>query len=264
MTPIGSTSRLARLAIVAANACAVVLSGCVVAPMKVTSHTNGPTGKTIAETDIDLAFLQAGVTRREEVFTRMSVIDTGVSNSQMFWGRWSGSKWAVGGASLYGAGGNRVRHVHNLLLGFDENGVMQTKELIDDGKVLDRELRSQLTKAPPLDFSQPMRIRLTPSLDANGNPWPGSLADMTITEDEMQLSRENAKSPLVQISTRSVARISYTHDTTKDGAGGICYVLHMTERRPRDRAIIVCFSPAHLATMFKYLQQAGSPNIRWE
>lgn len=139
--------------------CALVLSGCVGAT-RLPTKTNGPTGTTLEKNEIDLAFLQAGTTRREEVVNKLKQIDTGYAGPGMFWGRWSESKWGhwVIAAVPGGAGGSAGRnwHMHNLLVSFDENGVMQTKELVDGEKDLERELGLQLAKAPALDLSKPM------------------------------------------------------------------------------------------------------------
>ena len=119
--------------------------------------TNGPTGTTIQKNDIDLAFLQPGTTRREEAVNKLNRIDTGYESPQMFWERWSESKWghwviiAVPGST--GGDAGRNWHLHNLLVSFGDNGVMQSKDLIDGEKDLERELRVRLAKTPPLDLS---------------------------------------------------------------------------------------------------------------
>ena|SRR5437016_14058521 len=129
----------------------------------------------------------------------------------MFWGRWSESKWGhwVILAAPGGAAGDAGRnwHMHNLLLSFDENGVMQSKDFIDGEKNLERELHTRLAKAPPLDLSQPVPFRLTPRVDATGKPLYGQI-EMTLTKDGM-LVHGTTKPLLVEISPLNVARISY-------------------------------------------------------
>jgi len=274
---------LACLGIVADVYCALVLSGCV-GVTRLPTKTNGPTGTTIQKNDIDLTFLRDGTTRREEVVNTLSRIDTGYSNSRMFWGRWNESNsgyWVIG---PFGGDAERNWHVRNLLVSFDENGVMQAKKLTDDGKVVDSELLAQLAKAPPLDLSQPVLITTAHGVYAYSNSDRGELRDITLTKDGMLLSgneistlhrfRHNVKYfPVVKVPLLNVERISYDD---KAVAGRICHVLHLTEKTPirsqtgqymgqdMGKKILVCTSADDLATIFKYLLQAGPPNMRWE
>jgi len=263
--------------------CVLVLSGCV-GVTRLPTRTNGPTGATIQKNEIDLTFLRAGTTRREEVVNTLSRIDTGYSNSRMFWGRWNESNsgyWVIG---PFGGDAERNWHVRNLLVSFDENGVMQAKKLTDDGKVVDSELRGQLAKAPPLDLSQPVLITTAHGVYAYSNSDRGELTDITLTKDGMLLSgneistlhrfRHNVKYfPVVKVPLLKVERISYDDNAV---AGRICHVLHLTEKIPirsqtgqymgqdMGKKILVCTSADDLATIFKYLLQAGPPNMRWE
>lgn len=162
-------SLLACLSVVAGSFCTLVPSGCV-GVTRLPAKTQGPAGATIQKSDIDLAFLQPGATRREDVVKRLGRIDTGFSNPRIFWARWSDSKWGhwVVVAAPGGAGGDvgRNSHVHNLLVSFDDGEMMQTHALIDDEKALERELGALLAKAPPLDLSKPVPLKLTPTARA--------------------------------------------------------------------------------------------------
>ena len=276
----------ASLSILAPICCVLALSGCVVAPMRLPSRTKGQTGTTLEKNDIDLTFLQAGITRREDVVNKLSPIDSGFSSPGLFWGRWSESNWGVGGFGLIPGGGGsaeRIWHVHNLLVRFDENGLMQAKELTDDGKVVDRELRAQLAKASPLDLSQAVLITTAHGVYEYGRSLQGDLTDITLTKDGMLLSGKEISTsrfrhnvnyfPVVKVPLLKVERISYADNAD---AGRICHVLHLTEKIPirsqtgqymgqdMGKKILVCTSAADLQTIFKYLQQAGPPNMRWE
>lgn len=251
---------------IVAGICCALLSGCIGAT-RLPTRVNGPAGATLQKNDIDLTFLQAGTTRREEVVNRLSRIDTGYSNPRLFWGRWSESKWGSwvilvtpGGV---GGGAGRSWHARNLLVSFDENGVMQTKALIGDEKALERELRARLAKAPPLDLSQPVVTPLAPyRFDTNGNLVYDDLKEIILTKEGMQLKSYNEKSYV--ISPRNVARISYERFYGSPRSDSICHSLHLSEKTPLGRKILFCTSAAHLATIFKYLQQTGPPNMRWE
>ena len=253
---------LACLGIAAGSFCAFVLSGCAGAT-RLPARTKGPTGSTIQENDIDLAFLQAGTTRREEVVNRLSRIDTGFSNSRMFLGRWSESKWGhwVILASPGGAGGDVGRnwHVHNLLVSFDENGIMQTKELIDDERVLERELRAWLAKVPSLDLSQPVPVGLIPL------PAGYGATEMTLTKDVIRVGFTGRyRQPPQEISPLNVGRISYERFYGSPSSDSICHSLHVADEGHRRWKILFCTGAANVPIILKYLQQAGPPNMRWE
>jgi hypothetical protein len=177
----------------------------------------------------------------------------------------------------------RIWHVHNLLVSFDENGVMQAKELTDDGKVVDSELRAQLAKAPPLDLSQPVRITTAHCVYAYSKSFQGDGTDITLTKDGMLLSGNEISTdsfrhtvyyfPVIKVPLLKVERISYAEN---GDASSICHVLHLTEEIPirsqtgqymgqdMGKEILVCTRTADLATILKYLQQAGPPHMRWE
>jgi hypothetical protein len=236
----------------------LILTGCVV-PMKLPSRTNGPMGKTIQKDDFDLTFLQVGNTRREEVASRLNHIDTGYSSPRMFWGRWNESKAGIAVLGL-GGGAGRIWNVRNLLVSFDENGVMQSKDLISSEKALERELRAQLAKAPPLDLSQPERIWVM-------NIYYGEL-EMNLTKDGIGMLVPNKEKPSksldVEISPLKIGRIRYIDLGPESSSGGICHILLLTGKTPIGRSFIFCTSAGSLATIFKYFQQVGPPNMRWE
>jgi hypothetical protein len=151
--------------------------------------------------------------------------------------------------------------VHNLLVGFDENGVVESKDLVDAEKGLERELRVQLAEAPPLDLSQSVQIMLTPyGHDANGHDPYGSPKEITLTKDAMLIDRTST----AEISPLNVKRISYERFYGNSRSDSICHSLHLSEKTRLGKRIMFCTSAANMATIFKYFQQAGSPGIRWE
>jgi hypothetical protein len=241
------------LRIAAESFLVLVLSGCTV-PMRLPSRINGPVGGTLQNDDIDLTFLQVGVTRREEVASRLSRIDTGYSSSRMFWGRWSESKAGYAVIGPLGGGAERIWNVHNLLVSFDESGAMQSKDLIGSEKALDRQLIAKLTKVPPLELSDPQQIGLM--------EISHGVKEMTLTKDAMLLRDETAK--LVEISPLKVTRISYTGAAYGLPSDSSCRILHLNEKTPMGEKLLFCVSERNLPTILKYLQQAGPPNMRWE
>lgn len=149
-----------------------------------------------------MTFLQTGTTRRDAVISKLGRIDTGFSNPRVFWGRWSDSKWGswviIPTPTAVGGGGRNWR-VHNLLVDFNDSGTVQTHELIDDEKALERKLRELLAQAPPLDLAHPVQIKLTPHSEGWALEGP----------KELTLDKEAVQYGSVKISTPNVVRISY-------------------------------------------------------
>src|SRR5437879_8495005 len=100
--------------------------GCVVVPVRAPTRTNGLTGKM---EKVNLDFLQAGKTARQEVTEKLGETDTGVKDNRLFLGRWTSSKWGVfwaAGGGYSGTGGwNRAWARHNVLISFDEQDIVQ-------------------------------------------------------------------------------------------------------------------------------------------
>ena len=153
--------RLANAAIcVGLVAASFFCQGCLVLPVRAPTRTNGNSG---AMEKINLDFIQAGKTTREEVTAKLSGTDTGIKDKQLFLGRWASSKWgvlwAVGGGYSAAGGWNRGWARHNVLIAFDDQDVVQQYRQFPDD-----ELVSQLSayvaqgQGEPLDLSTPMEV----------------------------------------------------------------------------------------------------------
>jgi hypothetical protein len=108
------------------------LGGCIGAT-RLPERTQGPQGAT---QKIDLSFLKTGATSRAEVQEKLKPFNTGVQSQRFFVGRWDTSKWG-GWIFLVGMGGGtggagRVWHDANLLVEFDEQGVVKRYETFPD------------------------------------------------------------------------------------------------------------------------------------
>lgn len=112
--------------------CMVV--GCIMAPVPMRTRTRAPGGE---GRSLDLKFLQAGLTTKSEVLEKLGWIQV-CNHERIFWGRWQSSSWATGGAAATPYGGVPVplggRHwkTHNLLVEFDEKGVVQRYRTVSD------------------------------------------------------------------------------------------------------------------------------------
>jgi hypothetical protein len=61
-----------------------------------------------------------------------------------------------------------------------------------------------------------------------------------------------------------VERISYERFYGNPSSDLICHSLHVSEKAHAGKKILFCTSAANLAILFKYLQQAGPSDMRWE
>lgn len=239
--------------------CVWGVSGCVGAT-RLPARSRGPVGETLQKKELDLTFLDQRGIQREEVRQRLAAIDTSYANPRLFWGRWSDSKWGYWwfiGAQTGGAGdGKRVWHVHNVLVTFDEDGLLQKKMVIDDQKGLWRELHLQLTNAPSLNLSQPQAVNVAQSM------W---LTGMTLTKDSVEITRRNRKVTVVQVQPSHIMRISHNGALDKGSSvGTTCHTLHLSEKSPIGKRISFCADAPAIASIFQYLSQYGRRDVLWE
>lgn len=126
---------------------------CIV-PVRVNNKTRDASGGTPQQ--LDIGFLRAGSTTREDVARNLAGISVG-GNRNFFWGRWEHSKWAVFGFGLSGGGGGRAWSVSNLVIQFDQTGLVKSWEIVGD-KDLDSKLDQADSGATDLlDLSFPVQ-----------------------------------------------------------------------------------------------------------
>jgi hypothetical protein len=107
-----------------------ILAACIPIPSR---RITGPSGTAKSE---DISFISEGSTTRADVLQKLAWMDSGIDESRLFWGRWSSSKvvW-VGGAPQLGAGAIRPWSTRNLMIEFDDNGVVARSRLIEEGNL---------------------------------------------------------------------------------------------------------------------------------
>ena len=151
---IGHTCARQRLQARIALALCATLLGCIGAtPLH--KRTRTPEGTVVK--DIDLSFLHPGQTTHAEVKDKLKLIDTGYQGDHFFVGRWSSSTsgaW-VFVLGLPGAAG-RVWKSGNLLVEFDDAGVVKRFEPFDDAKAL-RHL-APVAADTPLQLEPPLEL----------------------------------------------------------------------------------------------------------
>jgi hypothetical protein len=111
-------------------------------------------------TKIDLTFLKAGSTTRDEVSNKLVSIDTGTKSEDFFWGRPRISNYReivmVGYIPI--GPGDRLWGVQNLLVGYDQGGVVKNWIIVGDKRLLDQLDQLSDTTSVPLDLSSPIQV----------------------------------------------------------------------------------------------------------
>ena len=134
--------------------CATLL-GCIGAtPLH--KRTRTPQGTEVK--NIDLSFLTPGQTTRADVKEKLKLIDTGYQGDHYFLGRWSSSTSGTWMFGLPGAFAGRVWKSGNLLVEFDDAGVVKRFEPFDDAKAL-RHL-APVAADTPLQLASPLELQV--------------------------------------------------------------------------------------------------------
>jgi len=127
----------------------------------------------------------------------------------------------------------RVWHVHNLLVSFDENGMVQNKKVFSEDRALWLELHTRLADAPPLDLAQPLAIKAL---------GPGKLQTITLGKDSIEFDLPRAKTAHFEVRPQAILRIS--HDwVTPANPGVTCHMFYLAEKSPAGKRVSFCASP---------------------
>ena len=103
---------------------------------------------------MDLDFIRAGLTGRDEVLNNLYCVDVGAPDDAIFWGRWSDSSWY----KVSEGANKRLWNIRNLLIEFDEWGVVERHRVVSDKELL-KELAPLLDRRTLVsDFSRPIEI----------------------------------------------------------------------------------------------------------
>lgn len=158
-----SLRRWRRACIFAALLHCVFSTGCIVAPIPMTKRVEAP-GEAGGRTAPDLSVLHPGQSTREDVLEKFSVIDTGYSGENLFFGRWvssgSGWVWMIAGDNTGEGGYWRNWKVHNLVVTFDDNGTVKDFNEVDDKQVLKLLARLSPTQAQTASLALPISMQV--------------------------------------------------------------------------------------------------------
>jgi hypothetical protein len=173
----------------------LLCGGCLAVP-PLPRKTHGPQG---TEGKVQLDFLKVGQTRRDEVREKLKAFDTGVQSERFFVGRWTYPIWLWIVPVPYGDAGGRQWSATNMLVDFDENGVVKRFEVLPD-RALSRALgpvagerqrpgpteRVELEIKVPLDVDRPAKIILaSDNLEFVGVPGSKGSQQFTIAASKV-------------------------------------------------------------------------------
>lgn len=234
-------------------------SACVGATRMITRE-RGPSGEQLPKHALDLSFVNPGVTTRDEVVSKLSMVNTGYDDPHLFWGRWATSKWGyfAGVAGPYGGGAadaNRIWHVYNLLITFDDRGVAQSKQLLDDDPQFWREVHKQTASLPPVDVTDAISFVVT-----------GDGAQrITLAREWVEAERPTGAIRTVRIAPSKILRFRHAGPKDKRNSPGIsCHVFYLSEKTAFGRKISFCTDGPNLLATFRYLHRYASPAMQWE
>lgn len=130
-------------------------------------HTRTPEGTEVK--DIDLSFLHPSQTTRAEVKEKLKLIDTGYQGDHFFLGRWSSSTWAAWAIypdPRFPSNAGRVWKSGNLLVEFDDAGVVKRFDPFDDAKA--PRYLAPVAADTPLQLAPPLELPVKYYLTAGG------------------------------------------------------------------------------------------------
>jgi hypothetical protein len=227
----------------------LLVSGCT--PIRVPTRTQDSSGK---PADVDLNFLKADLTTREEVTQHFAAIDTRVIEPGFFWGRWASSSSINFGPmnpSPWRSWGER-----NLLVEFNQQGTARSWMVVGDSGLQDQLHR--LTAADrPLDLSAPVHM----SAEVFGVP----AASLLVASEYMQCDKPSwistATARYSGCSGMKIPRAQITRITSRwiihDHADPLIWVkIRIASGNGiKEREISVGTDPPSLLLLHRYLNQ---------
>ncbi len=246
----------AAMSVALVAAATFLCQGCVVVPVGAPTRTNGLAGKM---EKVNLDFLQAGKTTRQEVTDKLGETDTTVRENQLFLGRWATSKWgvlwAVGGGYNAAGGWNRGWARHNVLISFDDEGIVQQYRKFSDGDLV-KQLSAWVAEGhgQPLDLCTPIELPVDHRHGA-GVTFPGTLV---LSNDAFEF-RENEKHnfKILPQQIKDIQLTSIGHGDKSDPRY-MNETIHFTEKTNVGVKMTIRVDVPTIMTLVKYLAQTRS------
>jgi hypothetical protein len=241
---------------------ACLLVGCMV-PMRVPSKTRTPGGE--LKQKVDLSFIATGVTTREEVSQKLGWVDTGVSDKYFFFGRWADSSWGVawaaGGYGAGAAGWNRKWTFHNLLLDYDEKGVVQRVSSFPDKEIL--QVLGERVREPG-EPSADQSAEVSVEYVRGPRKFPGAVV---LAGPALSFVADRQTKPKERYDfTTSAANLSHLSlsGMVKEHPEKLTLVIHFREKTPVGRKFLVCVDMRGALALARYVASQGKKNGRQE
>ena len=243
--------------------------GCIyfATPMRAPTHNTGASGEG-ANGKLALGFIQPGKTGRDEVIQKLGWTNTGLKDDRLFLGRWASSSWGVYSAVVLAGGGadgaagvgtdawNRHWGTHNLLIEFDEKGLVKRYRVFPDSQLV-QELAARVAESPnhSLNLSGPIEIRVILHRPKDRR-FNGSFV---LNNDSLEFRVEDETSGMhnfqiapKQIRTLSLASVPGPYPAYMNGT------IHFTEKTPIGDEVTVRVDGPNVMALVKYLAQTRS------
>jgi hypothetical protein len=158
----------------------------------------------------------------------------------------------LGGGPDAAGDAKRIWHVKNLLVAFDDNGVMQKRGVIDKDQTLCRELHAYAAQMPALHLSQPRSLVLDSASHS-----------VLIHQDYLEVAAK--KKGLVRVSSSSIVRLEHASSKNKRRSIGLtCHTLHFSEKTAVGHKLNLCGNAEMVMTLFEFFQQTAPKTMQWE
>ncbi len=242
--------------------CVFLATGCII-PVRTKTVIQNPTGQKASLPRLEIV---PGQTAREEVegHYKEFAVDSGASN--LFWGRFRKSKWAVfygvGGYGGAAVGGGRTWGTYNLLVSFDANSTVKTSELIRDKELVDRFVTMcQEQDFPVLGLSQPVKTggmlmhALKTSVDLQL-----SASDVVVTISKARFVHKQWQPQPPEIITVPLTQIAGIKVGFTEDAFEIPITLEFAEKTRFGRHIRFTAVPGAVLTLVRWQQQVKAKN----
>lgn len=232
-----------------------------ITPVPLPTRTSAPPS---LKNKIDSQFIAIGHSTRQQVQEKLgwSAVDFG--EEKVFWGRWSTSSsaivWAIGGGYSGAVGGNRRWSIKNILIVFDDEGVVQSSRIVSDHDIV-QAVSSLLT-------TDPRRFETTVELKLDHLAWNSS----TVTPVTLRLSRteieydepdaNKGKGCVFPISPQKLTAVTIPSlRTDSENPGKIWFTLHFSDKTMAGKNVKFSADPEDLATLLRYheaVSQSGA------
>jgi len=232
--------------------------GCLATPVRVTTHTIGQAGQ---HDHVELGFLHVRSTSKAEVVQQLGWTETQAAHDRLFWGRWMESKWAVATA-VYGGGGSadRVWQVHNLIVEFDEKGIVTGSHVVGDGE-LAKELLASLVRtddrALELSTALTVSVRHHHGLTSSENYGPATLS---LGRELVEFSEPGKPSHGFRISSHEITGFTFAGRLRGDNPDyrNTNYTLHFSNQTNAGKNLTMRIDMATLMVLIRYLSQCDA------